>query len=436
MNPPYLRTWVIGGAVALAALVLGVLLVAASGIVPLTASSGHWAVTEWLLQFGKRRSVSAHTLGMRELDLAPPWLVMKGAGHYESGCRPCHGGVDSPTPRIAAAMLPLPPHLPPRIEMWDPEELFYIVKHGIKFTGMPAWQSQERDDEVLALVAFLLAMPDMDSDVYRGLVYGDAPPDRAVVPLEDIPDADRPPEPVTESCARCHGVHGLGRGSAAFPKLAGQQRDYLLGTLQAYASGDRNSGIMEPVAAGLSGAERSVLAEYYAALPADPDAAAASDTRETPASGTEPAAEPRTPPAAPPGTYRAAVAQGERAFAPTPGTWASPTGEGDGGSSLGPPDLDRGREIAGRGLPDLGVPSCQDCHGPGTDPRNPMYPRLAGQFADYLVLQLELFKEQRRGGSAYAHIMHHVVDGLDQQQTHDVAFFYASLPAAADSVGR
>jgi cytochrome c553 len=67
-----------------------------------------------------------------------------------------------------------------------------------------------------------------------------------------------------------------------------------------------------------------------------------------------------------------------------------------------------------------------DCHGPTDYPRNPAYPLLEGQYADYLVLQLELFAERRRGGSPYAPLMHHVVDRLDEQQMRDVAAFYAS----------
>jgi hypothetical protein len=129
-------------------LVLGLAggLVAVSGIVPVKASSGHWAITEWLLQFGKRRSLDTHTMGLQLPSLEDPALVLKGAGHYENGCRPCHGSPEFRRPRIAAAMLPPAPYLVPIIAQRDPDELFYVVKHGIKFTGMPAWPAQQRDD--------------------------------------------------------------------------------------------------------------------------------------------------------------------------------------------------------------------------------------------------------------------------------------------------
>jgi cytochrome c553 len=353
---------VVGGA--------GGLIVAASGVVPIRASSGHWALTEWLLQFGKRRSVDMHTLGTSAPDLSEPWLVLKGAGHYESGCRPCHGSPDLPTPRIAAAMTPLPPYLPPRIAEWEPRELAYIVKHGIKFTGMPAWQALERDDEVAAIVAFLLELPRLDASSYQALVYGEEPADPAVVPLEDLTAPPPPPRAVSGSCARCHGVDGLGRGNAAFPKLAGQRVVYLEGALAAFASGERNSGIMTPIASGLTDVERRALAEYYAALPAGP----------------------------PLRDHRVAG------------------------------DATVGRRIATVGIAEHAVPSCADCHGPAGHAHHAAYPRLAGQYAAYLALQLRLFRDRRRGGSEYVDVMHHVVDGLGDEEILDVAAYYATLP--------
>ena len=69
------------------------------------------------------------------------------------------------------------------------------------------------------------------------------------------------------------------------------------------------------------------------------------------------------------------------------------------------------------------------CHGPGAVARNPRYPRLAGQYADQLALQLELFQQGVRGGTAYAHLMAPVARGLTRSQMRDVAAYYASLPA-------
>lgn len=346
---------------------VGGLLVVLSGLVPIRASAGHWAITEWFLQLTMRRSVSTQSLAVEELALDDPWLVLKGAGHYESGCRPCHGSPERQPPEVAQSMLPPPPYLSTRVERWDPEELFYMVKHGIKFTGMPAWPSQVRDDEVHAMVAFLRAMPELDAEQYHRLVHGEATPEPAAVPLHGVLE---PPQ-LADRCARCHGPDGCGRELPAFPRIAGQPREYLLGAMRAYARDERQSGIMLPIAAALRDDELEALAGFYAALPR-----CRAPEREV-------------------GLDEAAVARGEA--------------------------------IARDGIPEPRVPSCRDCHGPTAHDRNPMYPELAGQHVEYLVLQLELLAAGQRGGSAYAHLMDEVAPRLTREQMRDVAAYYASL---------
>src|SRR5690606_1964233 len=154
------------------------------------------------------------------------------------------------------AMTPPPPELSRTVEKWDPEELFYIVKHGIKFTGMPAWPSLERDDEVWAMVAFLLRLPGLDGVSYRALVEGEASTERRspavgegseVPPIAGLVAPSNVPETVASTCGRCHGIDGNGRGTGAFPRLAGQRPNYLVAALEAYANGRRHSGIMRPI---------------------------------------------------------------------------------------------------------------------------------------------------------------------------------------------
>ena len=359
-------------AVLLVVAAVGGMFVAASGIVPIKASSGHWPITAWFLNFSMGRSVSTHTIGMEAPPLDKPWMVAKGAGHYETGCFPCHGSPELHHPRIAAAMTPHPPYLPDVMDEWDPEELFYIVKHGVKFTGMPAWPALQRDDEVWAMTAFLLELPELDAREYRRLVDGDSPGGGRVSPLERLTEPASVPPAVIENCARCHGRDGLGRGLGAFPKLAGQQVEYLEQSLAAYKSGDRPSGMMEPLSAGLTADEIRELAQYYGGMNAG-----------------------GTPP------------ESERDAA-----------------------IERGAEIARNGIPEQRVPACVQCHGPADQPRNPAYPNLAGQYAEYLELQLDLFNKQHRGGTQFAHVMREVAAGLQPEQMHDVARYYASLSAA------
>ena len=56
-------------------------------------------------------------------------------------------------------MLPAPPDLKDKIAGWSDAELFQIVQHGVRFTGMPAWPAAGREDEAWAMVAFLRRYP-------------------------------------------------------------------------------------------------------------------------------------------------------------------------------------------------------------------------------------------------------------------------------------
>ena len=342
------------------------LVVLVSGVVPIGASGGHWAVTRWFLDFAKDRSVSTHSYGVVAPSLDDPDLILKGALHYDIGCRPCHGRPGMKYPRIAQSMTPKAPYLPPGLSEWDSAELFHIVKHGIKFTGMPAWPAQQRDDEVWAVVAFLWKLPELDEAEYRRLVDSG---DFQSAPIETMGLPPAAAVTLTESCARCHGGDGIARGDGAFPNLAGQRREYLENSLHAYIRGDRHSGIMQPIAAGLDADVIRELANYYSSLAPPPQRAG-----------------------------------------------------GD------PEKIQRGSEIARFGIPSERVPACMECHDPAGRQARSAYPSLTGQPADYLVEQLELFQKRKRGGTRYAHLMHHVVDRLDAAEMRAVALYFESLP--------
>lgn len=343
------------------------------GLMPVAASEGHWRITNWFLRFTMSNSVELSAINIEPPPLDDPALVLKAAGHYATGCAPCHGAPGEPRSPIVKQMTPQPPPLPPRIYQRRPEQLFWIVKHGIKYTAMPGWVALEREDEVWSMVAFLLQLPRLNPEQYRRLAYGEqvAKAVTGATGGDAAPHFLRPlAEPfelILTNCARCHGPDGNGHGLGAFPKLAGQNEDYLLASLSAFARGERLSGIMQPVAAGLSEETLRALARYYAGMAPS-------------LSGNPPITE---------------------------------------------DSVERGRRIAERGIPGQGVPSCVDCHGPGQAPRNPVYPELAGQYAGYLALQLQLFKAGGRGGTPYAHIMNQVAGRLTQAQIQDLAVYYA-----------
>lgn len=355
------------------ALGAGGLLFAWSGLFNVAASTGHWPITEWFLHWAMRNSVQTHAFGIDPPPLADPALVHRGAGHYASGCASCHGAPGEPQSPIALKMTPQPPLLGERVDEWARNELFWIVKHGVKYTGMPAWAARHRDDEVWSMIAFLEKLPELTPAEYRQLAFGptagQADGGEALAAVSE-PAETGSLQKVLSECARCHGRDGAGRGVGAFPILTGQTEAYLLASLEAYAEGRRHSGFMEPATSGLDAVALRALAAHYA--------------------------------------------DAEALIAPQ-------------GEPADPELLRRGETIATRGVPEGGVPACAACHGPKKAPRRPIYPRLAGQHADYLARQIELFQQEARGGTPFSPVMQIIAPRLSAAQIRAVTVYYASL---------
>jgi len=198
----------------------------------------------------------------------PQHALQPAAAHFAKGCAICHGAPGEPRSPAALGMLPKPPDLTFAIPDWTDAELFRIVKHGIRFTGMPAWPNQKRDDEVWAMVAFLRELPAMPPSRYRELAYG--------AQTESVQPSGL--EHSLADCARCHGRDGLGRSNAT-PIIAGQKEAYLVASLTAYQHGLRPSGFMALPAAQIDDADRIALARYFAGLSVKPARNSPSDTR-------------------------------------------------------------------------------------------------------------------------------------------------------------
>ena len=297
---------VLAGTIAVFAGALGF---AWSGLGDIAASQGHWPFVDRFLEFGMRNAVATHAKGIETPPLEDPNLIRLGAGHFHRGCAFCHGAPGISVNPIAERMLPQPPDLSTAMRPWKDHELFWIIKHGFKYTGMPGWVAIERDDEIWAVVAFVKRLPQLDAAGYSDLALGKV----QLSPQSGLELATLESNPkATSACARCHGAEEELPLSDLVPALHGQPVDFLLSALKAYAKGDRRSGIMQPLAADLRAEDMQQLAAFYAGL--------------------------KPPEQPPPGNTDAALIEG-------------------------------GRKLALEGLPDAGVPACVGCHGSANFPR-------------------------------------------------------------------
>ena len=241
------RRYLLAGALALPAAALFVVWL---GIVDVSARTGHWRITAWFLHWAMRSSVETAARGIQAPDLDNPDWLAPAAHHFERGCAVCHGSPAEPRPPAPLAMLPAPPDLAAVAGQWTDEELFVIVRDGVRYTGMPSWPAAGRSDEVWPIVALLRRLPGMSASEYRNLLG----PENTVG------------EAITASCEDCH-KEGAPRPGSPVPVLDGQSEAYLLESLDAYARGDRPSGFMAVAISGMTSRELSDAARSFAARP-------------------------------------------------------------------------------------------------------------------------------------------------------------------------
>ena len=103
-------------------------------------------------------------------------LIALGAEHYAGMCTGCHLAPGVGDNEMRQGPYPQPPNLSqPRDR--SPAETFWIIKHGLKMSGMPAWGVTHDDEAIWGLVAFLQQLPTMDATVYAAFTQNNGEAD-------------------------------------------------------------------------------------------------------------------------------------------------------------------------------------------------------------------------------------------------------------------
>jgi mono/diheme cytochrome c family protein len=95
--------------------------------------------------------------------------VQAGARAYATrGCTNCHGGPGVEWQKFSEGLNPDPPDLKETVPNLEPRELFWVVKNGIKMTGMPSFETAGvPDNEIWSIVAFLKKLPTVSEADYK-----------------------------------------------------------------------------------------------------------------------------------------------------------------------------------------------------------------------------------------------------------------------------
>jgi mono/diheme cytochrome c family protein len=124
----------------------------------------------WLLETARDRSIEVRAKGIiAPGDLSDPKRVQLGAGHYAAMCGPCHLAPGMKRTEIARGLYPRAPELRHGTDL-SPAEEFWVVKHGLKMTGMPAWGVTHSDEQLWDVVAFLQKLPELTPEQYQSMV--------------------------------------------------------------------------------------------------------------------------------------------------------------------------------------------------------------------------------------------------------------------------
>lgn len=139
------------------------------GAYNVAADVPHWNATQRVLELARDRSIAAHAARIEVPDLTDPALIRSGAGNYNAMCVACHLSPDAQETELSIGLYPRPPRWD-ALGSIDPREAFWVVKHGIKASGMPAWGRSMDDEYLWGLVAFMQQFASMTAAQYSAQV--------------------------------------------------------------------------------------------------------------------------------------------------------------------------------------------------------------------------------------------------------------------------
>ncbi|MEZ5566043.1 MAG: cytochrome c [Gammaproteobacteria bacterium] len=140
-----------------------------SGVYDVGADAPHTRPVFRLLELTRDRSVDARAAGIAVPDLEDAERLRHGAGNYAAMCETCHlrPGLDSS--ELHRGLYPQPPELAAH-NRDEPAHDFWVIKHGLKATGMPAWGKSMDDESIWGMVAFIQKLPSLSPAAYHTAV--------------------------------------------------------------------------------------------------------------------------------------------------------------------------------------------------------------------------------------------------------------------------
>lgn len=216
------------------------------GVYNVSALKQHTPPVFRLLQFSMERSVAMRSDAEMPQIPEEEWRN-SGLLLYEEHCQQCHGAPGVAPDSFSLGMVPAPTAIVQVARRRSPQDIFWVIKHGIKMSGMPAWKYRMTDREIWKVVALVDQLPKMTVSEYGSLRSRARPATvqeeqaRGVLDDEEsVPDdaeslAKRGQVALQQyNCVSCHDIPGVTAGrNHVGPPLGGlTERAFIAGVLE------------------------------------------------------------------------------------------------------------------------------------------------------------------------------------------------------------
>ena len=192
-----------------------------AGLYDVGATRQHLQPVFSVLQVAMHRSVRLHARNIEPPALEDEAMVHRGATCFHDKCEQCHGAPGVAQGDIGKSMQPLPGPLVNATQTFHPRELYWITRHGIRLSGMPAWEFRLTEEEIWDVVAFLQRLPNLTPQAYEEMAKGESASafcgrDVNAAPRRK-PDVARGKQALYQyACSACHTIPGV---TSSFPNV-------------------------------------------------------------------------------------------------------------------------------------------------------------------------------------------------------------------------
>lgn len=137
------------------------LVVLYAGGINMRASAGPGPIEQFVGTLAMEHSVAVRAPAEQNPYSGDQQAMATGREHYQEMCLLCHGAPGVEPREFAKGLTPRPPDLERSIREFSDGELFWITKHGVRMTGMPAFGPTHSDEEIWKILAFVKHLPEL-----------------------------------------------------------------------------------------------------------------------------------------------------------------------------------------------------------------------------------------------------------------------------------